>query len=73
MKTTPDGLTIIDSVIYGPVVSVEDHNASVAKQRDAALTFAATAVTMLRQRAILLPGESEKWEAVCGEFNRALA
>jgi hypothetical protein len=41
--------------------------------QDAALTLAATGTLLLRDHALLLPAEQEKWEAACGKLNRVLA
>lgn len=48
------------------------HKADALKLREAALTLAATATLLLRDRALLLPPEQEKWEAACGRLNRLL-
>lgn len=63
--------------ISGMYVSNNDsgdyiEKADYIKLRSAALTFAATAIVLIKNRAMLLPPEREKWEAACGELNQVL-
>lgn len=63
----PDTVGVISQINNMHAGVVEDNE----KLRSAALKFAAT-VVMLNRRAMLLPPESERFEAACAELNQAL-